>query len=208
MAADRVARGRAGADAVLAVDPARGDRLRRSGRLGSAALAHRAGLPGSQAGSRARALRGPRLARLPPSRHAVHRGLWLSDRRAGEIFPLRPKSRRRSRRGFRSASPFRGLPTPRRRRSDPNGTCRTRSPPCDDGSPWRWSGACIDARAAHAQIRAITAEPSSIAACDAVVLTFYLYPVVQSFGRPVLFFDAIGLAVFAVTGTQKALQYG
>src|SRR3954463_12017605 len=87
MAADRVARGRAGADAVLAVDPARGDRLRRSGRLGSAALAHRAGLPGSQAGSRARALRGPRLARLPPSRHAVHRGLWLSDRRAGEIFP-------------------------------------------------------------------------------------------------------------------------
>src|SRR3954463_9786111 len=94
MAADRVARGRAGADAVLAGDPARGDRVRRSGRLGSAALADRAGLPGSQAGSRARALRGPRLARLPPSRHAVHRGLWLSDRRAGEIFPLRPKSRR------------------------------------------------------------------------------------------------------------------
>src|SRR3954447_817624 len=40
------------------------------------------------------------------------------------------------------------------------------------------------------------------------LLTFYLYPVVQSFSRGVLFFDAIGLAVFAVTGAQKALQYG
>src|SRR6478736_9751690 len=166
MAADRVARGRAGADAVLAVDPARGDRLRRSGRLGSAALAHRAGLPGSQAGSRARALRGPRLARLPPSRHAVHRGLWLSDRRAGEIFP--PQAQVAP--GVSKRLAFPRVTTPRRRRSDPNGTCRTRSPPCDDGSPWRWTGACIDARAAHAQIRAITADPSSIAACDAVVL--------------------------------------
>src|SRR3954468_11778719 len=170
MAADRVARGRAGADAVLAVDPARGDRLRADGRPGSAALADRAGLPGSQAGSRARALRGPRLARLPPSRHALHRGLWLSDRRAGEIFPLRPKSRRRSRRGLRSASPFRRLPTARRSRSDPSGTCRTRSPPCDDGSPWPWPRACTDARAAHASIREITAHPPSTAACEAVVL--------------------------------------
>jgi len=40
------------------------------------------------------------------------------------------------------------------------------------------------------------------------LLTFYLYPVVQSLSRSVLFFDAIGLAVFAVTGAQKALQYG
>lgn len=40
------------------------------------------------------------------------------------------------------------------------------------------------------------------------LLTFYLYPVVHSFRRAVLFFDAIGLAVFAVTGAQKALAYG
>jgi uncharacterized membrane protein YeiH len=40
------------------------------------------------------------------------------------------------------------------------------------------------------------------------LLTFYVYPVVQSFRRGVVFFDAIGLAVFAVTGTEKALQYG
>ncbi len=97
-------------------------------------------------------------------------GFLIAER--ARFSPLRPKSRR----GFRSASPFRGLPTPRRRRSDPNGTCRTRSPPCDDGSPWRWSGACIDARAAHAQIRAITADPSSIAACDAVVLSTPMRP--------------------------------
>ena len=166
VAADRVARGRTGANPVLAVDPARGDRLRADGRPGAAALADRAGLPGSQAGSRARALRGPRLARLPPSRHSVHRGLWLPDRRAGEIFPLRPSSRR----GLRSASPFRGLPTARRPRSGPSGTCRTRSRPCDGGSPWRWPGACTDARAAHASIRAIRPDPPFIAACDAVVI--------------------------------------
>ena len=40
------------------------------------------------------------------------------------------------------------------------------------------------------------------------LLTFYVYPVVQSFRRGVVFFDAIGLAVFAVTGAEKALQYG
>ena len=40
------------------------------------------------------------------------------------------------------------------------------------------------------------------------LLTFYAYPLVQSFGRGVSFLDAIGLAVFAVTGAQKALQHG
>lgn len=40
------------------------------------------------------------------------------------------------------------------------------------------------------------------------LLTFYVFPVMQLFGRDILFFDAIGLAVFAVTGAQKALHYG
>lgn len=40
------------------------------------------------------------------------------------------------------------------------------------------------------------------------LLTFYLYPVVRSLKRDVLFLDAVGLAVFAVTGAQKALNYG
>lgn len=40
------------------------------------------------------------------------------------------------------------------------------------------------------------------------VLTFYVFPVVQSLGRDILLFDAIGLAVFAVTGAEKALHHG
>ncbi|HXT06643.1 MAG TPA: trimeric intracellular cation channel family protein [Roseiarcus sp.] len=40
------------------------------------------------------------------------------------------------------------------------------------------------------------------------LLTFYFYPFVQAQKNSVLFFDAIGLAVFAVTGAQKALHYG
>ncbi len=40
------------------------------------------------------------------------------------------------------------------------------------------------------------------------LLTFFAYPLVQSFSRPVLLLDAIGLALFAVTGAQKAISYG
>jgi uncharacterized membrane protein YeiH len=39
-------------------------------------------------------------------------------------------------------------------------------------------------------------------------LTVGLYPIVQRLNRPVLFFDNVGLALFAVTGAQKALAYG
>jgi uncharacterized membrane protein YeiH len=40
------------------------------------------------------------------------------------------------------------------------------------------------------------------------LLTFYVYPAIQSYRRPVLLLDAVGLALFAVTGTQKAINYG
>jgi uncharacterized membrane protein YeiH len=40
------------------------------------------------------------------------------------------------------------------------------------------------------------------------LLTFFVYPTVQSLRRPVLLLDAIGLALFAVTGAQKAISYG
>jgi uncharacterized membrane protein YeiH len=40
------------------------------------------------------------------------------------------------------------------------------------------------------------------------VLTFYAYPVVDRLKNPVLVFDAAGLALFAVAGTDKALAYG
>ena len=40
------------------------------------------------------------------------------------------------------------------------------------------------------------------------LLTFCVYPAVRSHQRDVLLLDAVGLAVFAVTGAQKALQHG
>lgn len=39
-------------------------------------------------------------------------------------------------------------------------------------------------------------------------MTVGLYPVVRRINQPVLFFDALGLALFAVTGTEKTLSYG
>jgi uncharacterized membrane protein YeiH len=42
----------------------------------------------------------------------------------------------------------------------------------------------------------------------ASALTVSLYPIVKRLKRPVLLFDAIGLSLFAVTGTQKALAFG
>ncbi|MGH7048312.1 MAG: trimeric intracellular cation channel family protein [Stellaceae bacterium] len=40
------------------------------------------------------------------------------------------------------------------------------------------------------------------------VLTFCWYPVIDRLHEPVLVFDGAGLALFAVTGTQKALGFG
>jgi uncharacterized membrane protein YeiH len=40
------------------------------------------------------------------------------------------------------------------------------------------------------------------------VITFYLYSAVDRLRSPVLVFDAAGLALFAVSGTQKALAFG
>ncbi len=69
-------------------------------------------------------------ARLPPSRHTLHRRLRLFDRRAGRPSPLRTT--------FPCAAPAishsRRLPTQRHRRSDPSATSQTRSRPCDDAS--------------------------------------------------------------------------
>ncbi len=67
-----------------------------AGRSRQIALAHRARLSGTQAGVWARTLRGTRMARLPPSRHAVHRRLRFPDLRAGDDSPLRPNAPPRS----------------------------------------------------------------------------------------------------------------
>ena len=94
--------------------------------LREAALAHRARLSGTQAGGRAFAFRGARLAWLSSPRYAVHRVLRLPDLRAGDDSPLRTS--------FHQALPagclIRGLSTPRLRRCGPNVTSQTRSQPC------------------------------------------------------------------------------
>ena len=122
MAAHRMARGRAGPDQVLALEPAGRHADRQAGLSRQATLADRARLSRAQAGTRARPLRGSRLARLPPPRCAVHRRLRLPGRRAGGDSPLRPRRRPAGRSVWRS----RGLPTPRRRRCAPSATCPTR----------------------------------------------------------------------------------
>jgi uncharacterized membrane protein YeiH len=47
-----------------------------------------------------------------------------------------------------------------------------------------------------------------VVAMIAAGLTVHFFPIVQRLNRPVLFFDAIGLSLFAVTGAEKALHYG
>ncbi|MGV3589856.1 MAG: trimeric intracellular cation channel family protein [Adhaeribacter sp.] len=47
-----------------------------------------------------------------------------------------------------------------------------------------------------------------VVAIVATGLTVGLFSFVQRLNRPVLFFDAVGLSLFAVTGAQKALSYG
>jgi uncharacterized membrane protein YeiH len=42
----------------------------------------------------------------------------------------------------------------------------------------------------------------------AAIMTISLYPVVQKLNRPVVLFDAAGLALFAVTGARKTLAFG
>jgi len=47
-----------------------------------------------------------------------------------------------------------------------------------------------------------------VTAMVAAILTIWLYPIVQKMNRPVILFDAAGLALFAVTGARKALFFG
>ena len=144
MAAGRVARGRGRADQVLALDPARRHRLRADGRPRQAALADRAGLSGTEAGTRSRPLRGARLAGLPSPRNPLHRRLRLPGLRAGDDSPLGTGPPP----GLRETCRSRRLPIPRLRRSGPNATSRTRSPPCAAASPSHSPGPSTDVRAA------------------------------------------------------------
>src|SRR3954454_17156504 len=138
----RVARGREGADEVLALHAARGDVARGLGRDRQAALAHRARLRGAEAGTRVGALRGPRLARLPPPRLLVRRGLRVPGGRALPLFPSGLATRARGPRAAGRLPPPRLLPCAR------SGTTRSRSRPCAGTSRWRCCAGCPDAPAA------------------------------------------------------------
>ena len=63
-------------------------RVRPSRRHHDDAMADRARLSRSEAGGRARPLRGTRMGGLPPPRHDVHRDLRLPDLREGSFSPL------------------------------------------------------------------------------------------------------------------------
>jgi len=47
-----------------------------------------------------------------------------------------------------------------------------------------------------------------VVATAAAVITMSLQPLVKKLNRPVLLFDALGLALFAVSGARKALSFG
>jgi hypothetical protein len=83
-------------------------------------LAHRTRLRGTEKRTRPCTFRGTRLARLPPSRNALHRRLWFPHPRTSGDSPLRPPA-------GRNASPTHSSKTPRRRRSGPSATSKTRS---------------------------------------------------------------------------------
>src|SRR5229473_3377092 len=102
------------------------------------------------------------MARLPPSRHTLHRRLRLLDRRTRRHSPLRTTFLPAARAICHSP----GLPTPRRRQSDPNATFPPRSRPSDDASSSLSPGAFPDALV----VTGLPAKPAEFLITDAVRL--------------------------------------
>src|SRR5205085_4512332 len=145
-----VAGRRGGAGEVLALDPVRDGPARGAGRDREAAVADRARLRGAEAGTRPGALRGPRLARLPPPRALVRRRVRLPGGRALPLFPpglATPAARAAGR-----------LPPPGLLPCARSGTARPRSPPC--AGTWA-SRRCAGYRAAPAACELSSLSPQS-----------------------------------------------
>ena len=123
--------GEAEPDQALVRQPRRrhGARAPRCSR--QAALADRAGLPGAQAGTRPRTLRGPRLAGLPPSCLLVHRRLRLPGPRADSPSPHERLVSVRIAKAFLT----RDLSAARLQASLGSATSPPPSPPCATTSP-------------------------------------------------------------------------
>src|SRR5215471_1404285 len=113
------------------------------------------------------------MARLPPPRYAVHRGLRVPDRRAGGDSPLRTASLPE----VREACPSRRLSTPRSRPCGLNATFPIQSRPCTAISSSRSHEACRAVQPAHAPSRA---RPQM--ASDAVRLAEYTPPMLYEHG--------------------------
>jgi hypothetical protein len=123
MARRRMARGRGGADQILALDLARGHAARGSRRRHQAAMAHRTRLRGIEERTGPCSLRGARLAGIPSSRQPLHRSLRIPDPREISFSPLSAPAPRKT-------CPFRPFSIPSRPQSVPNATWPTRSPQC------------------------------------------------------------------------------
>src|ERR1700759_5101864 len=140
VAADRVAKRRSGANQVLVLQsaPAHAAAAPRAGCQG--ALVDRAGLPGAQARTRPRPLRGPQLARVSSSCQPVHRSLRLSDRRA---LPFSPSTAFHPQ-ADRNTCATRRLPAAGGRRCGLSGMCRVQSQASAVSLPSDWSKRCPD----------------------------------------------------------------
>src|SRR5215475_15264947 len=103
------------------------------------------------------------MARLPPSRHSLHRGLRIPELRAGDDSPLD----RSCRQAVPATCPIRRLPAQRIHRCGLNATSQTRLQQCD-GDWWLLSPQRY--RAAHAA-RLQPQLGTDIEICDTVRLT-------------------------------------
>src|SRR5271166_2555687 len=144
MAPRRMAAGRKRADQILALEPVGGYVPRDARGNCQTALADRARLSGTHAGTRARSLRRTRLARLSPPHGALRRGLRIPGLRTESDSPLR-----RQNPAHPSASPIPGLSTPRIRRSEPNATSKRQSQPSALSWPATSHDDCLAALAAR-----------------------------------------------------------
>ena len=144
MAADRVARRQGRAAQILALDIADRHVHRNARRYGETALAHRARLPGLEAGDRSRPLRRARLARLPPPRDALDRSLRIPGLRKESDSPLSANPPRAL---ARHPAAARGLQAAWPRPSGLSATHQSRSPRFAGTLPSRLPSAC---RAVHA----------------------------------------------------------
>ncbi len=90
MAADGMASRGIRTNQVLAIYSVRRYRPFATGAFGQTSLDYRTGLSRTQTGTRVGPLRRTRMARLPSSRHVMHRGLWIPGGRTESFFPLGP----------------------------------------------------------------------------------------------------------------------